>query len=110
MMFLDDFPADGKSQSAALYITAAAFLGAEKAFKNPVQVLFRDAHAIVAELHQDMFAIGIVDTGHRAAIGLAIFNGVINQVQHHLPDLVFVGKYHKGLLAAFFKGKGNQGT
>src|SRR5688500_1624895 len=96
---------DGEPKAAAGSIPAASFLGTVKTFKNPQQVFFRNADAVITQFYQDITAIGIIHAGHDGAAILPVLDGIVNQVGEYLPDLFLVGKNRQRLFTSFFYGK-----
>lgn len=77
-MGFDDMFADGETEAAAGDIDAAAFFGAVEALEYAGEVFFADADAIVTDLDQDMFVVGLVHAGRDTAIAFAVLDGVLH--------------------------------
>ena len=77
---LNNVFADGQAQPRPGRITVTAFRGPVKSFEDAVQVFFRYANAIVADLDKNIVPVGIIHTGHYRAIVFAIFYGIVNKI------------------------------
>src|SRR5262249_23267886 len=90
---------DALAQREAEADAGAGGLGSEKWIEHPLQMLARDANAIVDHANDDermvtalaaRFVLG--DHANGAAFALGRIGGVVQQVEQHLLNLVFVGK------------------
>lgn len=92
---------DGQPQAGASTVARAAFIHAVEAIEEVGQVLFGDADAIVGYFYEDVF-VHIVETYFGVAAGIAVVDGIVEQIGEYLPDAFSVSSDFKALAGTFF--------
>src|SRR5258708_6307280 len=88
----DDVFTDGQAETRPPFVPAAGRIGAIKPFEDAHKMFLFDADAVIADLDEYILLIYSVNAGYDAAIGLAVFRGVLHEVDQHHPDLLLVGE------------------
>ena len=85
--FLRSLPHDGQSKSCAARFSGARLVHPVEALKNPLQLAFRDANAVVLHDQHRRTALRIGDQAHLSAL-LTVFYAVFRQIQYQLEDII----------------------
>ena len=92
VMRLDDMLDNRQPQSSAANCTTASCIDAIETFKNPGQVIFRDALAAVLNLDLELIIIlPPFDRDH--ALCITVLDGIVHQVEMYQRQNVFLVLY-----------------
>ena len=96
-----DVLANGQPQACTTNVSASAIVCSVEPFKDSWDVFLCDAHPIICYFYQDIFVICFINAGFNFSLLVAVFDGVVNQVDQYLSDFFLVCVYPDGLLASF---------